>query len=34
MAGLVELLERSLSDPRRLRALLRFQSAVITRTGP
>src|SRR5262249_30979880 len=30
MAGLVKLLERSLSDPRRLRALLRFQSAVLT----
>jgi CheY-like chemotaxis protein len=30
MSGLVRLLERSLSDPRRLRALLRFQSAVLT----
>jgi len=30
MAGLVRLLERSLSDPRRLRALLRAQSAVLT----
>jgi DNA-binding response OmpR family regulator len=30
MAGLVKLLERSLSDPRRLRALLRFQASVIT----
>ena len=30
MSGLVKLLERSLSDPRRLRALLRFQSAVLT----
>jgi CheY-like chemotaxis protein len=30
MAGLVKLLERSLSDPRRLRALLRFQAAVLT----
>jgi CheY-like chemotaxis protein len=30
MEGLVKLLERSLSDPRRLRALLRFQSAVLT----
>lgn len=29
-AGLVRLLERSLSDPRRLRALLRAQSAVLT----
>jgi CheY-like chemotaxis protein len=30
MSGLVRLLERSLSDPKRLRALLRFQSAVLT----
>lgn len=30
MAGLVKLLERSLSDPRRLRALLRLQAAVLT----
>jgi CheY-like chemotaxis protein len=30
MAGLVKLLERSLADPRRLRALLRFQAAVLT----
>ena len=30
MAGLVKLLERSLSDPRRLRALLRFQASVLT----
>jgi CheY-like chemotaxis protein len=30
MAGLVKLLERSLSDPRRLRVLLRFQAAVLT----
>jgi CheY-like chemotaxis protein len=30
MEGLVKLLERSLADPRRLRALLRFQSAVLT----
>jgi DNA-binding response OmpR family regulator len=30
MSGLVKLLEKSLSDPRRLRALLRFQSAVLT----
>jgi CheY-like chemotaxis protein len=30
MAGLVKLLERSLSDPGRLRELLRFQSAVLT----
>ncbi|MGE3821014.1 MAG: PleD family two-component system response regulator, partial [Isosphaeraceae bacterium] len=29
-SGLVKLLERSLSDPRRLRALLRFQSAWLT----
>jgi CheY-like chemotaxis protein len=29
-AGLVKLLERSLSDPRRLRALLRFQASVLT----
>jgi DNA-binding response OmpR family regulator len=29
MSGLVRLLERSLSDPRRLRALLRFQAAVL-----
>jgi CheY-like chemotaxis protein len=30
MAGLVKLLERSLSDPGRLRALLKLQSAVLT----
>jgi CheY-like chemotaxis protein len=30
MAGLVKLLERSLSDPKRLRALLRFQASVLT----
>jgi len=30
MAGLVKLLERSLSDPRRIRALLRFQASVLT----
>lgn len=30
MSGLVKLLERSLSDPRRLRALLRCQSAILT----
>ncbi len=30
MAGLVKMLERSLSDPRRLRALLRFQAAALT----
>jgi CheY-like chemotaxis protein len=30
MAGLIRLLERSLSDPRRLRALLRFQAASLT----
>jgi CheY-like chemotaxis protein len=30
MAGMVKLLERSLSDPSRLRSLLRFQSAVLT----
>lgn len=30
MSGLVRLLERSLADPRRLRALLRAQSAVLT----
>jgi CheY-like chemotaxis protein len=30
MAGLIKLLERSLSDPRRLRALLRFQAASLT----
>jgi CheY-like chemotaxis protein len=30
MAGLVKMLERSLSDPRRLRSLLRFQAAVLT----
>lgn len=29
MSGLVRLLERSLSDPRRLRSLLRFQAAVL-----
>jgi DNA-binding response OmpR family regulator len=29
-SGLIRMLERSLSDPRRLRALLRFQSAVLT----
>jgi DNA-binding response OmpR family regulator len=30
MAGVIKLLERSLSDPKRLRALLRFQAAVLT----
>jgi DNA-binding response OmpR family regulator len=30
MAGLIKMLERSLSDPKRLRALLRFQAAVLT----
>ncbi|WP_165224513.1 response regulator [Aquisphaera insulae] len=30
MSGLVKLLERSLSDPRRLRSLLRIQAAVLT----
>jgi CheY-like chemotaxis protein len=30
MSGLIKLLERSLSDPRRLRALLRFQAASLT----
>ncbi len=30
MGGLVKLLERSLSDPRRLRALLRFQASALT----
>ena len=30
MAGLIKLLERSLSDPKRLRALLRFQASVLT----
>ncbi len=30
MSGLVKMLERSLSDPRRLRVLLRFQSALLT----
>jgi CheY-like chemotaxis protein len=30
VSGVVKLLERSLSDPRRLRSLLRFQSAVLT----
>jgi CheY-like chemotaxis protein len=30
MAGLIKLLERSLSDPRRLRALLRFQASALT----
>ena len=30
MSGLVRLLEKSLSDPRRLRALLRAQSAILT----
>jgi CheY-like chemotaxis protein len=30
MSGLIRLLERSLSDPRRLRALLRFQAAWLT----
>jgi CheY-like chemotaxis protein len=30
MSGLIKLLERSLADPRRLRALLRFQSAALT----
>lgn len=30
MGGLIKLLERSLSDPRRLRALLRFQASILT----
>ena len=30
MSGLVRLLEKSLADPRRLRALLRFQASVLT----
>jgi len=30
MAGLIKLVERSLSDPRRLRALLRFQASSLT----
>src|SRR5262249_12869012 len=30
MAGLIKLVERNLSDPRRLRALLRFQPACLT----
>jgi hypothetical protein len=30
VSGLIRLLERNLSDPRRLRALLRFQSSVLT----
>ena len=30
MAGMVKLLEKSLADPRRLRALLRFQASVLT----
>lgn len=30
MGGLIKLLERSLSDPRRLRTLLRFQSAILS----
>ncbi len=30
MSGLIKLLERSLSDPRRLRTLLRYQAAVLT----
>jgi CheY-like chemotaxis protein len=33
MSGLVKMLERSLSDPRRLRSLLRFQSAMLTHLG-
>jgi CheY-like chemotaxis protein len=33
ISGLVKLLERSLADPRRLRALLRFQAAVLTHQG-
>jgi CheY-like chemotaxis protein len=33
MAGLVKLLERSLADPRRLRALLRFQSSILMSWG-
>jgi CheY-like chemotaxis protein len=33
MSGLVRMLERSLSDPRRLRSLLRFQSAVLAYHG-
>jgi len=30
MAGVIKLLEQSLSDPRRIRALLRFQASVLT----
>ncbi len=33
MSGLVKMLERSLADPRRLRALLRFQAAWLTYSG-
>src|SRR5271165_5014034 len=33
MAGLVKMLERSLSDPKRLRGLLRFQAASLTYQG-
>jgi DNA-binding response OmpR family regulator len=33
MSGLVKLLERSLADPRRLRALLRFQAAALVYRG-
>ena len=33
MSGLVKLLERSLADPRRLRAILRFQAAALTYEG-
>ena len=33
MSGLVRLLERSLADPRRLRAILRFQAAALTYEG-
>lgn len=32
-SGLIRMLERSLSDPRRIRALLRFQSAVLAHTA-
>ncbi|HEV3162909.1 MAG TPA: response regulator [Isosphaeraceae bacterium] len=32
-SGLIRMLERSLSDPRRIRALLRFQSAVLTHSA-
>ena len=33
MSGLVKMLERSLSDPRKLRSLLRFQSAMLTHSA-